>query len=341
MLQSAIEKINTNIHTRLLLIFLLFFSCTKVPEGQELVDANPLVADIIKDGKAGKFGNIHSLLIYQQGELLAEEYFEGFEKDSVHFQYSVTKSVSSLLIGIALDQGLIKSVDEPVLSFFPEYEGKLANLNQEKQELTLKQVLTMSAGFSWDEWTHSYTDIRNDANKMIRSADMMKFVLDRPIPTKPGTRYTYNSGCSMLLSGIIENSTGMTVQEFATDYLFGPLGISEWHWEQGNDEKFNTGWGLHLHPTDMLKIGQLVLNKGRWNEQEVVSKAWIDTSIQNHIANYGYQWWLSGDYFSARGWGGQVIAISPKNNLIVISTAANFSGGGGPPGVRVMERLLN
>ena len=296
------------------------------------------IAQILGDAKNGVYGDVHSLIVFQNDEILLEEYFGGYDEDSIHYQYSVTKSVASMLIGIALDKGLISSVDDRLLSFFPEYESRLANMSADKEGLTLKHVLTMSTGFKWDEWTYSYTDSRNDANKMIRSNDMMKFVLDLPMVRAPGSRFTYNSGCSMLLSGIIESSTGLTAQQFAKEHLFDKLGIGEWRWEQGNDQKFNTGWGLHLRPKDMLKIGQLVLNNGIWNGEQIVSQAWLNESKQNHISNYGYQWWLSGDSFSARGWGGQTIAIAPEDDLVVISTAGNF-GGGSPPGLQVMNRL--
>ena len=322
-------------------ILLLGLSCSQNSPDQ----ASPLptgeLAAIIADAQNGGYGNIHSLLVYQNGELLAEEYFDGYDADSIHYQYSVTKSVASLLIGIAMDQGLITSLDQKVYDMFPEYNGSIANWDPRKADLTLEHVLTMSAGFRWDEWTYIYTDQRNDANKMIRSDDLMKFVLDQPMAFTPGSRFTYNSGCSMLLSGFIENSTGMTTEAFANQYLFSKLGITEWYWEQGRDGKFNTGWGLHLKPRDMMKLGQLVLNNGLWNGERVVSESWLQESSRNHINNYGYQWWLSADYFSARGWGGQVIAIVPEDNLVLVTTAGDFTGGAGPSGLRILSRLRN
>lgn len=298
------------------------------------------VEKIIADARNGLYGNIHSLLIYQNDQLLAEEYFGGYDADSIHFQYSVTKSVASLLVGIAIDKGLLSSTSEKLYQLFPEYEGQIANWSSLKGDMTVKDVLTMSAGFQWDEWTYTYTDTRNDANKLIRSNDLMKYVLDLPMAFTPGTRFTYNSGCSMLLSGIVENTTGMTTEAFARENLFYKLGIEEWDWEQGNDQKFNTGWGLHLRPKDMLKIGRLVLDNGKWNGEQIVSAEWLKASSTNHIANYGFQWWLSGNFFSARGWGGQVIGIVPEQNLVVVTTAGDF-GGGLPAGIRILNKLVN
>lgn len=321
----------------ILLIF-LGLSCSQENQGQEASPIQAKVNAIIAQAQNGVYGNIHSLLVLKGDELIAEEYFGGYTADSIHFQYSVTKSISSLLMGIAMDQGHLNSVDQKLYELFPEYAGDIAHWNDEKADISLENVLTMSAGFQWDEWTYTYTDTRNDANKLIRSDDLMKFVLDLPMAYKPGSRFTYNSGCSMLLSGIIENSTGMSPEAFARQNLFDKLGITEWRWEQGKDSKFNSGWGLHLKPADMLKIGKMVRDGGLWEGEGVVSKEWLEASQTNHISSYGYQWWLSQGFFSARGWGGQIIAIVPSDSLVVVTTAANFSGGT-PGGISIVDQL--
>lgn len=322
-------------------IFMLIFlglSCSRENQGQELSPLQNEVNNIVSRAGNGAFGDIHSLLILKGDELLAEEYFGGYNADSIHFQYSVTKSISSLLIGIAMDQGYLSSVDQKLYDLFPEYGNQIAHWNDQKAGITLKNVLTMSAGYQWDEWTYTYTDIRNDANKLIRSEDLMKFVLDLPLAHEPGSRFTYNSGCSMLLSGIIQNTTGMSLETFAEKNLFSKLGIEEWHWEQGKDGVFNSGWGLHLKPWDMLKIGRMVRDGGLWEGDRIVSESWLKASQTNHIASYGYQWWLSSGFFSARGWGGQVIAIVPEDDLVVVTTAGNFSGGN-PGGISIADQL--
>lgn len=327
-----------NIWELIILVF-LGVSCSQENQGQEISALKAEVNSIVAEANTGTYGEIHSLLVFKNNELIAEEYFGGYDADSIHFQYSVTKSISSLLVGIATDQGLLGTVDQKLYELFPEYSNDIANWNDQKAEITLKDVLTMSAGYQWDEWTYAYTDTRNDANKMIRSDDLMKFVLDLPMAYEPGSRFTYNSGCSMLLSGIVENSTGISLEAFAKVNLFDKLGIRDWYWEQGKDGKFNSGWGLHLKPLDMLKIGRMVLNGGQWEGQRIVSEDWLEASQTNHISNYGYQWWLSTDFFSARGWGGQVIAIVPSEDLVIITTAGNFTGGN-PAGIRIVNRLI-
>lgn len=322
----------------LLILLFLGVSCSQENQGQEVSPLQSMVNSIVSEAANGAYGNIHSLLVLKNDELITEQYFNGFDADSIHFQYSVTKSISSLLVGIAMDQGHLNSVDQKLYELFPEYSGSIANWSDKKAGLSLKNVLTMSAGYQWDEWTYTYTDTRNDANKLIRSDDLMKFVLDLPMAYEPGSRFTYNSGCSMLLSGIVENSTGMSLETFARHNLFDKLGIEEWQWEQGKDGKFNSGWGLHLKPIDMLKIGKMVRDGGLWEGQRIVSESWLQASQTNHISNYGYQWWLSGDFFSARGWGGQVIAIVPSQGLVVVTTAGDF-GGGGAAGIRIVNQL--
>ncbi|GAB5527253.1 MAG: serine hydrolase [Roseivirga sp.] len=337
MMHSNHLKTRPNIGYLIILIF-LGLSCSQENQGQELSPLQAKVRAIVTQAEAGIYGDFHSLLVLKGDELIAEEYFGGYDADSLHFQYSVTKSISSLLIGIALDKGHLSSVDKKLYELFPEYAGDIANWNDQKAAISLENVLTMSAGYQWDEWTYTYTDTRNDANKLIRSEDLMKFVLDLPVVHEPGSRFTYNSGCSMLLSGIIQNSTGISLEAFARQNLFDKLGTEAWLWEQGKDGIFNSGWGLHLKPADMLKIGKLVRDGGVWNGQRIVSEAWLTASQTNHISNYGYQWWLSTGFFSARGWGGQVIAIVPSDDLVVVTTAGNFSGGN-PGGISIANQL--
>ncbi|MCE7993533.1 MAG: serine hydrolase [Roseivirga sp.] len=338
MTYSNYRRQRINIWQLIILIF-LGVSCSQENQGQEISALKTKVNTIVAEAANGAYGEIHSLLVFKNNELIAEEYFGAYDADSLHFQYSVTKSISSLLVGIAMDQGRLSTVDQKLYELFPEYSNDIAHWTDQKAGMTLKDVLTMSAGYQWDEWTYTYTDTRNDANKLIRSDDLMKFVLDLPMAYEPGSRFTYNSGCSMLLSGIVQNSTGMSLESFAKTNLFDKLGITKWRWEQGKDGKFNSGWGLHLRPRDMLKIGKMVLSGGVWEGQRIVSEDWLRASQTNHISNYGYQWWLSTDFFSARGWGGQVIAIVPSEDLVIVTTAGNFSGGN-PAGIRIVNQLI-
>lgn len=292
--------------------------------------------------EAGVYGEIHSLLIVRHGYLVYERYFRGYRADKIHPLYSVTKSVTSLLIGIASDRGELGSLNQSLLSFFPEYRS-IVNVDSRKQAITLKDVLTMRAGFDWNEGAYPYGDPRNPTSQLASSSDWIKFMLDRPMSDAPGTRFRYNSGCSVLLSGIIRNKTGNQARDYAVAHLFRPLAITSFNWERGGQGISNTGWGLSLRPRDMAKIGLLCLNQGEYNGTRVLSQQWLNESTTAFVSlsssfSYGYQWWLlplegvaghtpqSNDIIIAWGWGDQFIFIIPYLDMVVVSTAGNYSG---------------
>ncbi len=272
-------------------------------------------------------------------EVILENYFSGYERDDIHPVYSVTKSVTSALVGIAIKQGKINSVNTNILEFFPEYEN-IANLDSGKRKISLENVLTMTAGFQWDELSTSYFNPLNDARKMAASKNSVKYVLDLPMRNHPG-RFVYNSGCSMLLSGVLKNTTGQSAEEFAIDHLFNPLGIKEWHWSIVRNGTINTGWGLRLRPIDMARFGILFLNDGLWLNNKIIPKAWRKVSTQKHTQfgryGYGYQWWrfldhnsivsnlAINDVYFAWGFGGQHIFVIPHLNMVVVSTGENYT----------------
>lgn len=284
--------------------------------------------------EAGDFGNIHSLIIIHNDNLVLEEYFMGWTRHMRHLCASTTKSFTSALIGIAVDQGKLNGVDETLLSFFPEYSD-IANPDERKESITLENVLTMSAGFTWNELSTPYGTPENDSSKMGRSSDWIKYMLDLPMSDNPGTKFVYNSGCTILLSGIIAKETGQSAEEFAKDNLFNALGITNREWQSGPNEISNTGWGLFLHPVNMAMFGYLYLKNGLLNGEQVVPEDWIKESTSKHIASYGYQWWIlpnaiaeahpgaAGAYY-ALGYGGQYIFVLPNLNMVVVATAENY-----------------
>lgn len=294
---------------------------------------------------------VHGVLIVKSGKLVLEAYFPGrnYDGDSVDFMrndnhriMSVTKSFASTLIGIAVDKGLIKGTEENLITFFPEHKQVLSADN--KREITLKHVLTMTAGFDWDESTHLYNDPRNPFFILLgpERHRMIKYILNRPLMHRPGSKFTYNSGLSMLLGVMLEKRTGLKIAKFADQYLFGPLGITKYVWGYWDaDQKVpRTGGGLQLRPRDMAKLGYLFANKGRWQGRQIISSAWIEEATRAHArfgpmwtTGYGYQWWLyrfkcenvTVDAYAAVGWGGQRIIVFPTLDLIVVLTAGNYS----------------
>jgi CubicO group peptidase (beta-lactamase class C family) len=298
------------------------------------------------------YKNITSVVIVKDGKLVVEEYFprldvvgdergRALKRVSPQQLYSVTKSVTSILIGIAIDRGLIRGVDEKISSFFPEYADIFSS--KDKAELQLKDFLNMSSGLSWDEWTYPYSDTRNDSLKSLMGPDLIRYVLERPVVAPPGEKFAYNTGISIVLGEIIRRASGLSADKFAERYLFEPLGITDYYWAKLPGETVETGGGLFLRPRDMAKIGQLFLNGGRWQEKQIVSENWVKESTVNHAGTmknpawlvaadgYGYQWWLgslnaaSNDirFYAARGRAGQYVLVFPSLQMVAVFTGLN------------------
>lgn len=300
----------------------------------------PEIDSLIAELEAGEYEEIHSLLIWHDGQLLVEEYFRGYDQERPHELYSVTKSITSAGIGIAIEEGAINGVNEPLTTLMPQYRNLLEQ-EADKSRLTLENVLTMSSGFVWDESSTIYGSSENSVTQLTRSADWLEYVLSQPLAADPGTTFTYNSGNTMLLGGILSAQTGDTAERYIAEQLFTPLGIETWRWETGRPNITNTGWGLHLTPRDMLTFGRLYLNHGRWEDQQLVPAAWVEQSTAAHITaddgyEYGYQWWryqddhevvrnlAVNDVYFAWGFGGQFIWVVPHLQLVVVTTAHNF-----------------
>lgn len=281
------------------------------------------------------YGRVESLLIVKDNKLIVEEYFYGYNRNNLHKIYSCTKGITSLLLGMALDRHPKISVDQPIFSFFPKYDSLKT---KEKGSITLKDVLTMSAGLEW----HEYPE------EMYESEDRIHYVLSRPLETTPGKHFHYNSGLSVVIGGVIASLEGEDVQGFADKNFFQALGIKNYSWRTNiyNDLEY---WnGLEMTPRDMAKIGLLVLNDGKWKGKQIVSKNWIEASTSPHMVadryfEYGYQWWLrtknskcwwndnpdmnpalEHDMVVAIGWGSQFIMVVRDLKLVVVMTGSNF-----------------
>ncbi len=303
------------------------------------------MADRLESSRA----NIHAVLVARHGRLAFERYFRGpdevpsrffgvriadisFDADTLHNLKSCSKSVASLVVGIAIDQGLIRSIDEPIFSFFPE----LSDLRSpDKDRILLSHVLTMSMGLKWVEATPATGD-DNDEVRMHMARDACRYVLGLPVTAPAGQGFFYNTGALALLSAIVRKATGRPLDEFARATLFEPLGITEFEWSRFKGDS-DAGGGLRLRPRDMAKIGQLVLAGGRWNDRQVVSKAWIEASTTMKLKatdgqSYGYLWWLRSSRLNGRvvqsiaaqGRGGQSIRIVPELDLVVAVTAGYY-----------------
>ncbi|MCU0644987.1 MAG: beta-lactamase family protein [bacterium] len=282
------------------------------------------VFDFVKENDS----NIHSLILARNGYLVLEAYFYPNSNGIVHDVASVTKSITSILIGIAVDQGFIKNVQQPVLDFFPD--RKIANLDDRKKRLTIEHLLTMQTGLC-----RNFQDGERQLDAMRETDDWVQFMLDQPMLSEPGTEFAYCTGGTHLLSAIITQATGMNELDFARKYLFEPLGIHDVIWPfdpQGNN---TGGFDLHLHSIDMAKIGHLLLNNGVWNGRQILSNKWIEQATKVQVTlddgeRYGYLFWSPNenpDLIEGRGRGGQRLIFSRQSDIILVFTGSGFDPG--------------
>lgn len=312
-----------------------------------------ILSELIERIHGNEYRNVHSILIVKDGRLVFEEYFSGYTWDydddqfrgeytefginTIHNQASVTKAFTSALVGIAIDHGFIQDVETKVFAFFPEYSYLS---DQEKDQITLEHLLTMTSGLEWNELDLSIKDARNDQIQLFIVPDPIEYVLAKPVVHEPGTRWYYSAGDVNLLGEVIRKATGLRMDDFAEGYLFAPLGITEYEWDFINPDVVHASGNLKLRPRDMAKFGYLYLNDGRWQGKRIISKEWIEESTQGYISiaeewadSQGYQWFLkayrlnstSVDSFFRQGWGGQRISVFPSLDMVVVLTGGNYA----------------
>jgi CubicO group peptidase (beta-lactamase class C family) len=303
--------------------------------GEQALDPR-LISPLVEQIRAGeKYPGVHSLLVVRNGYLVVEEYFDGYGPGDLHMLQSVTKSVTSALIGIAIDQNMIRGVDERVVSFFPRFQDA-EWMERRKKEMTIRDLLTMRTGSTFHERPYDGSPL----DRMNRLATgWIEFVLEQPMERAPGERFRYDSGGVILLAGILREATKQSADQFARHHLFEPLGIENWRWSGSDDGVPHAGGGLSLRPRDMARIGLLYLRGGRWQGRQVISRAWVEESTRRQVRlvpqeretgiGYGYLWWVpplvqgdleSGDMFAAMGWRGQYIFGLPQHDMVVVIT---------------------
>jgi CubicO group peptidase (beta-lactamase class C family) len=245
-----------------------------------------------------------------------------FGKDSRHVIHSCTKSIVSVLIGIAIEEGYFEGVEQRVLDILPGRQ--VANLDADKRAMTLENVLTMSTGLNCRD---SYLYRWEGLNEMRATDDWVQHMLDLPTVAPPGSLFEYCNGGSFLLSAMVQEATELKAAEFARDRLFEPLGITDFQWPE-NPQGINIGWGeLRMRPHDLARIGYLYLRGGRWDNRQIVPSAWVEASTRSQIGGtlqdgYGYQWWVRDDaVYMALGYAGQYLIVVPALDLVVVFTS--------------------
>ncbi|HKK42321.1 MAG TPA: serine hydrolase [Bacteroidales bacterium] len=334
-------------------------------EAGSLKDVNideVMIARAVGRIQLGKYKEVHSMLIYKDGKLVLEEYFQGhkYKWDAPYYQgewvqwnrtmkhqiMSCTKSVTSACIDLAIENGFIKNVNQSIFDYLPDHQQ--FNSGQ-KRNITIEHLLTMTSGLEWDEWHAPHATAANDIDRLYIecSEDPLACVLGKPLIHTPGESFTYNGGGMIMLGEILRNATGMDIVEFSKKYLFAPMGIDTTQWDRFPKGEVETAGGLHLTPRDMVKIGVTYLKDGVWKGERIVSANWVaksETSYGNNsgirlpiedsgINGYGYTWWTSElkskgrkiHMYRANGWGGQVIMVFPELDMVVVFTGGNYT----------------
>lgn len=327
----------------------------------------------IDDIEAGEYELVDHLLIIRHGRVVVDQSFDQDHASStsdqsagqpeidqqydyedpnwhpfyhgtkLHSMQSVTKSVTSAALGIAIDDGLIEGVDQPVLGYFDAYE--FDQTDPRKAEMTLKNLLTMRSGIDWVT-EGGYSNPDHSTNGLEASDTWIQFVLDHPMDQTPGTVWEYNDGVSVLIGKVLREATGQNVGDWANEQLFVPIGINEFYWKTTPDGETDTEGGLYLKAHDLARIGHLFLNDGVWDGEQILSADYVKASITPIIADvapdnddfdvgYGYQWWINefsdGEtkVYSANGFGGQFLIVMPEHGIVAVLTGWNIEGNSG------------
>jgi CubicO group peptidase (beta-lactamase class C family) len=265
------------------------------------------------------------LLVIRNGKLVAEAYPHN-EDDIYKYKniQSCTKSITSILAGIALHDKVIESLDEKLFDIFPE----LFDDDQRKRSISIEDALTMRSGLEFDNDTHTLKLYQHKGNST-------KYVLSQNYLSTPGTTMNYNDGAPHLVSRVIEHKTGGNLAAYAKERLFKPLNIHEWQWEEANDGTTYGAFSLFLKPRDLAKIGQLLLQNGIWNDERIIDSNFLSeaiiprTSMKNQRFSYGYYFWIVPDLkaYAALGHGGQFLLVVPEKQLVVVYTAWPYTSG--------------
>jgi CubicO group peptidase (beta-lactamase class C family) len=317
------------------------------------------IAKLVAAIRAGEYSDIHSLLVIRHDQLAVEEYFAGpderrdvvvgsrplgnvqFNAGTLHDARSVTKSVVSILFGIARSQGAVPGVDTPLFGLFPQYKDLRT---PQRMKVQLRHVLSMSPGWAWDESSKAYGDPLNSETAMDHESDRIRYILSRPMVQGPGEKFEYDGGTTVLLASIIEHGTGMPIDRYAQRFLLDPLGITNYEWLHYPDGAAIAASGLRLLPRDMAKIGLLYLHKGDWHGKSIVPGSWVAESTSPHVPGdfYGYHWWLgktsAGMDAVAVGYGGQRVLVDPGQDMVVVMTAGLYND---PQQSQIANRILS
>ena len=328
---------------------------------------DPSVLDALhKRIRRGEFGYVDQMLVVRNGNIVFDEEYSHdyvganadrdpssdqynyyspnwhpfYHGSELHTLQSVTKSIPSAVVGIAIGRGDLPGVDMAVIEAFDS--SQIQNLDERKRSITLADLLTMRAGIDWNEREFPYSDPRNVAIQLEASGDWVEFVINRSMSHEPGTHFAYSSGVSQLLSYLITEATGKTIDDYAREHLFRRIGIKKFYWKKTPSGLPDTEGGLYLTASDLARFGYLYLHNGEWNGEQILPEGWVAETARLYVGDvnpanpddnrgYGYQWWLipydgaqSSHYLAGLGYGGQYLFVVPEKQLVVVFTGWNI-----------------
>lgn len=281
-----------------------------------------------------KYGKIAGIAIYQNSRIIYERYYGFSQSSTLHPISSVTKSVTSLAVGVCIDKGYIPSLDIRIADYFPEYKH-IFEADSLKQRITLRHLLIQESGFVWDEWTTHYSYAGNPLMELSQNPhSWIPIILELPMELAPGEKFNYNSACSELIKEIVSRSSGIPFKKFVQDYIFDQMNISPFRWDSYPENDEPAWGGISLTTRDMAKIGILMLNEGKWGRKRIISEEWVKNSVQPlsdaDSLKYGLHWWIDvqpdgNKLVFAAGYGDQYVYIAPDKNLVVAINSKNFT----------------
>lgn len=278
----------------------------------------------VEEAKTNRY--VRSLLVMHKGKMVVEEYYNGCQAEDSNNVHSASKSILSALIGIAIHEGYIDDVNQKISDFLPKsyFEGK----NESKKELTIKHLLTMSAGLAWRE--------NNTEYKIEKKEDWIKAIIDKKQIADPGKQFNYSTGLTHIMSAVLTNATGMDLHSFGEKYLFEKLGISVEYWGKDPQGYYSGGCNFFITPRELAKFGQMYLDNGKWESEQIIPQNWVLESFKQWMNTgddgwqYGFCWWLNEIYGyeikTAWGYSGQMIHVIPELDLLVVMTTKTSEG---------------
>jgi CubicO group peptidase (beta-lactamase class C family) len=324
---------------RIPFIYLLFFFNSlnllycQPSEKSFFINIDTLKA-INEELRNGDYGKISGILIISKSKVIFEQYYGFNTPYTLHPISSVTKSITSLITGICIDKGFLKSIDIPIWKFFPEYKD-IFEKDTTKKRITIRNVLNQTTGLHWDEWTTHYSYAGNALIEMSQTnQNWVESTLRLDVECKPNYKFIYNSGNSQIVSEILCKVSNHDFEWLVSNYLFKPLGIVKYNWDTYPINGVPAWGGLSLTTRDMARFGSLLCNQGCLNDTQIVSNEWLEQSTRieskNGKADYGLHWWISNQpdgkpLIYAAGYGDQFIYVAPDKKIVIAINGQNFT----------------